>query len=64
MNNNQSDILGGLAALSFLSTLIAAWATHVFHCLAAGKYLLLIAGGFVFPIGIIHGIGLWFGVQW
>jgi len=42
----------------------AAWITHVVHCLMAAKYLLLIAGAFVFPVGIIHGIGIWFGVSW
>jgi hypothetical protein len=41
-----------------------AWLTHVIHCLIAAKYLLLIVGAIVFPVGVIHGMGLWFGVQW
>lgn len=44
--------------------LIAAWLTHIFVCLLEAKYMLLIAGAFVFPVGIIHGIGLWLGVDW
>jgi hypothetical protein len=44
--------------------MIAAWFTHVIHCLMFGKYLLLIAGGFIFPVGIIHGLGIWLGVSW
>lgn len=45
-------------------TIIVAWFTHVIHCLLYAKYLLLIVGGFVVPIGVIHGIGLWFGMTW
>ena len=53
--NSGSLIVGVLAA---------AWLTHVISCLLKAKYLLLIAGAFVFPVGIIHGIGIWFGVNW
>ena len=40
---------------------VAAWLTHIIYCLKTGTYLLLIAGAFVFPVGIIHGTGVWFG---
>ena len=43
---------------------VGAWVTHIIHCLVTAKYLLLIAGGFFFPIGMIHGFGIWFGVNW
>lgn len=42
----------------------AAWLTHVIVCLLQAKYLLLIAGAIIFPVGIIHGFGLWLGVNW
>lgn len=58
------DIVGGLLGLLMIIALPAAWLTHIIHCLLAAKYLLLIAGAFIFPVGIIHGIGLWFGVSW
>ena len=45
-------------------TLIAGWVTHIIHCLMYGKYLLLIAGALIAPVGVIHGVGLWFGIQW
>ena len=47
-----------------LMALPAAWITHIIHCLITAKYLLLIAGAFIFPVGIIHGVGLWFGAAW
>ncbi len=50
--------------LMFLSVMITAWFTHVVACLIASKYVLLLAGAFIFPVGIIHGIGLWFGITW
>tara|TARA_R110002050_G_scaffold10642_4_gene36290 strand:+ start:1757 stop:1924 length:168 start_codon:yes stop_codon:yes gene_type:complete len=43
---------------------IAAWFTHIITCLIQAKYLLLIAGAFIAPVGIIHGIGIWFGASW
>mgnify|MGYP006883065344 FL=1 len=59
MNNT-----GAIALLGVVAIMIAGWFTHVIHCLMAAKYLLLIAGAFIAPVGIIHGIGLWFGVSW
>jgi len=48
-------------ALIIWLLLVAAWLTHV--CVSIGEHAwgLLIAGAIVFPIGIIHGVGLWFG---
>jgi len=43
---------------------IAAWITHIIHSLMTAKYLLLIAGALIAPVGVIHGVGLWFGVAW
>ncbi|UGA46813.1 hypothetical protein HU230_0012520 [Bradyrhizobium quebecense] len=40
---------------------IAAWVTHVIFCIKTASYVFLIAGALVAPVGIIHGIGLWFG---
>ncbi|MFA9261847.1 MAG: hypothetical protein ACEQSB_00605 [Undibacterium sp.] len=42
--------------------LIAAWFTHIFVCLKAAAWGLLIGGAIFFPVGIIHGVGVWFGV--
>lgn len=39
----------------------AAWVTHVVNTIAAEAYLFLIAGAVFAPVGVIHGIGLWFG---
>jgi predicted membrane channel-forming protein YqfA (hemolysin III family) len=38
-----------------------AWLTHVITCIAASKWLFLLAGAVFFPIGCVHGTGIWFG---
>ncbi|HEY8963809.1 MAG TPA: hypothetical protein VIN59_05020 [Alphaproteobacteria bacterium] len=55
--------LSGLAAVLIIPVLIcvAAWLTHVIDCLKDGEWGFLIAGALMFPIAIIHGIGIWFG---
>lgn len=49
-----------LGAGAFLAA-IAAWLTHVIVCIKAGLWVFLLAGAIFAPIGIIHGIGVWFG---
>lgn len=44
-----------------LIAVFAAWLTHVVVCLAGGLWGFLIAGAIFFPIGIVHGLGVWFG---
>ena len=39
----------------------AGWITHVIVCIKASAWLLLIAGAIIAPVGVIHGIGNWFG---
>jgi hypothetical protein len=41
--------------------IFAAWLTHVIVCLKSGSWGFLIAGAIFFPVGIVHGIGVWFG---
>lgn len=53
-----------LASYATIATIVAAWITHIIVCLSAAKYTLLLVGAFVFPVGIIHGVGIWFGVGW
>ena len=59
--STDAETLGILAILSLVGVVIAAWLTHVVICLKAGTWGFLIAGAIFFPIGIIHGIGHWFG---
>jgi hypothetical protein len=51
-------------ALTFLlgaAVCYAAWLTSIVFCATNGARPLLIAAAAFFPIGIVHGIGIWFG---
>lgn len=39
----------------------AAWLTRAVVCINAAKWGFLIAGALFFPIGVVHGTGIWFG---
>lgn len=58
----MSDLFGAGILGLFLLGLFVAWLTHVVVCLKLAAWGFLIAGAIFFPIGIIHGVGLWFGV--
>jgi hypothetical protein len=51
-----------IIAILFFMTMFAAWLQHVVTCLQDGSWGFLIAGAIMFPIAIVHGIGIWFGV--
>lgn len=55
---NMSDLFG----ISLFFACLAGWLTHIYVCITAASYGLLIAGAIFFPIGILHGWGVWFGI--
>ena len=52
--------MDNLTALIILIVGLAAWLTHVFFCFANAAWGFLLAGAIFFPIGILHGVYLWF----
>jgi hypothetical protein len=50
-----------LSFLGLIATMIAAWVTHVVVCIKTASWALLFIGAIIFPVGIVHGIGYWFG---
>lgn len=60
---NKTNYAGCLYVILVLSSLIigfSAWVTHIIYCFSHGAWGFLIAGAMAFPIGVIHGIYLWF----
>jgi hypothetical protein len=53
---------GTFLALAIVITSIAGWLTHIITCIVREEWLLLIAGAVAAPVGVVHGIGIWFGV--
>lgn len=58
----QTGIVGMLTALFLLLVGVAAWFQHLYTCFTDESWGFLIAGAIFFPIAIIHGIGVWFGI--
>jgi hypothetical protein len=58
------DAMDFPTALSFLLIMAfcySAWLTSIVFCAASGSRSLLVASAAFFPIGIVHGVGVWFG---
>jgi len=58
---NIGEGIGGLFMFALVIWAPAAWLTHVVVCIQASKWMFLLAGAIFFPIGIVHGTGVWFG---
>jgi len=52
--------MDGFFGIAITLALLGAWLTHLFTCFSEGMWGFLIAGAVFFPIGIIHGVWLWF----
>lgn len=56
---------GAISAISLWIALVivtaSAWITHIVICFTDDRWGFLIAGAILFPLGVIHGIGTWFG---
>jgi len=52
----------GCGFVVVLLSAIPAWVTHVIFCIQNQDWIFLLAGAIFFPIGIVHGWGLWFGL--
>ena len=51
-------------AVTLISTSLlayAAWLTSIVFSASNGHHPLLIAAAAFFPVGVIHGVGIWFG---
>jgi fatty acid desaturase len=55
------DIRTAAAMLLLAAFCYSAWLTSIVFCAGNGMRPLLVAGAAFFPVGIVHGIGVWFG---
>jgi hypothetical protein len=51
-----------LIPLITVGWVVLAWLTHVVTCLKTASWGFLIAVAVFFPVGCVHGTGIWFGV--
>lgn len=60
--NKQEKAMKYLFCLAFIGLFLGSWLTHIVTCLEDEKWGFLIAGAIMFPIAIIHGVGVWLGI--
>lgn len=53
--------MNDLLSIGVVVWVAAAWLTHVVVSIQSASWLLLLAGAIVFPVGCVHGTGVWFG---
>ena len=53
--------MDGLLSVAVAIWVAAAWLTHVIVSIQSAKWILLLVGAIVFPVGCIHGTGVWLG---
>ena len=58
----MKDDSGELLGFALVAWVILSWITHIVVCIQQAKWILLLVGAFVFPVGCIHGTGVWFGI--
>jgi hypothetical protein len=63
MKVDRNAVIGTvvLASFSAIGVALAAQLTHIIICIKASQWGFLIAGAILPPVGVIHGIGHWFG---
>jgi hypothetical protein len=52
----------GLIGIIIALASFGGWLTHLFVCFSQGLWGFLIAGAIFFPVGVIHGWGVWAGL--
>jgi hypothetical protein len=55
------DIRTAASIALVVFTCYSAWLTSIIFCATNGHRPLMIAGATFFPVGIVHGVGIWFG---
>jgi hypothetical protein len=55
------DLKTAATIVLVLAVAYSAWLTSIVFCAANGLRPLMIAGAAFFPVGIVHGAGIWFG---
>ena len=61
LRSEPMDLMTLSSLVLFGAFFYSAWLTSIVFCAASGRGPLLVASAAFFPVGIVHGIGVWFG---
>jgi hypothetical protein len=54
------DVHMALLILLVIASCYSAWLTSIVYCAGNGMRPLLVTSAMFFPVGVVHGVGLWF----
>jgi hypothetical protein len=57
----RDNALAALMVMAVALPSVAAWSQHLYTCGAEDRWAFAALGAILFPIGIVHGTGVWFG---
>jgi hypothetical protein len=60
-NTRPMEFSTAITLVTVWLVVYSAWLTSISFCSANGMRPLMIAAASFFPIGVVHGIGVWFG---
>ena len=60
LHGSERNFMESLLGISIVIVSFAAWLNHILTCFGEGLWGFLVAGAIFFPIGIFHGVYLWF----
>ena len=55
------NAMGNFLGFLLLMGIVAGWLNHLYVCFTEQMWGFLIAGAIFFPVGVVHGWGLWLG---
>jgi hypothetical protein len=55
------DVPTALMILLVIAFCYSAWLTSIVFCAENGMRPLLVTSAMFFPVGVVHGVGVWFG---
>ncbi|TCI00818.1 hypothetical protein EJV46_00720 [Roseococcus sp. SYP-B2431] len=58
----RDNAIAALFLMAFILPTFAAWSQHLYSCGADDRWAFATVGAILFPIGVLHGTGVWFGL--
>lgn len=58
----MSEWVGGLFGVALGLLVLGGWIQHLVTCFTESEWGFLIAGAIFFPVAVVHGWGIWFGL--
>ena len=54
--------MGWVFGALFVLLCLGAWFQHLYTCFTTEAWGFLIAGAILFPVAVVHGVGIWLGI--